>query len=110
MSTIATRSDIDDALVASCAAVIDVTKAAPPDSFVLHAPLELLARALLLRRLPDESRPAAHDRLRSLTATYDNTGPAADPQPDPTAIDDDTVVRSLAAAGHAPILRSLRPR
>src|SRR6266545_2959721 len=49
----------DSELVARCAAVIDEPKAAPPDSFVLHAPLELLARALLLDRVHPDARPPA---------------------------------------------------
>ena len=43
----------DADLIAACAAVIDVPKQAPPNSFVLHAPLELLARAILLPRVPE---------------------------------------------------------
>lgn len=102
----------DAELIASCAAVIDVPKAAPPDSFVLHAPLELLARALLLERVPDEARPSARERMRWLADTYASAGPSADPQVPVPALPGnlDEVVLSLAAAGHAPILLSLRER
>ena len=74
-STAATDAD----LIASCAAVIDVPKAAPPDSFMLHAPLELLARAILLERVPSETRPAARERLQWLADTYAEAGPGMDP-------------------------------
>jgi hypothetical protein len=100
----------DDAdLVAACAAVIDIPKADPPTSFELHAPLELLARALLLERLPAEHRSAAHDRLRSMTDQYAAAGTALTDAPALTATADEMVL-SLAAAGHAPILTSLRAR
>jgi hypothetical protein len=105
-STAATDAD----LIANCAAVIDVPKAAPPDSFMLHAPLELLARAILLERVPSETRPAARERLQWLADTYAAAGPGMDPFPPPADLDIDDTVSSLAAAGHAPILLSLRPR
>lgn len=99
----------DADLVAACAAVIDRPKADPPSSFELHAPLELLARALLLGRLPSEHRVAAHARLEAIADQYEAAGP---PVVDPPALDatPDDLVASLAAAGHAPILYSLRPR
>jgi hypothetical protein len=100
----------DDAdLVAACAAVIDIPKADPPTSFELHAPLELLARALLLERLPDEHRAAAHDRLRSITDQYAAAGPGV-AEPPPLTATAEEMVLSLAAAGHAPILASVRQR
>jgi hypothetical protein len=104
-------ADVD--LVAACAAVIDMPKAAPPDSFVLHAPLELLARALLLERLPEDGRDRARQRLQWLADKYAGAGPSAEAavlaalDPD---LDLDQLVPSLAAAGHGPILLSLRPR
>src|SRR5262245_29103900 len=105
-STAATDAD----LIASCAAVIDVPKAVAPDSFLLHAPLELLARAILLERVPSESRPLALERLQWLADKYAAAGPGMDPVPPVTDLDIDDTVVSLAAAGHAPILLSLRPR
>src|SRR5689334_13288834 len=100
----------DEALVADCAAIIDVPKAAPPDSFLLHAPLELLARAILLPRVPAGARDEARARLQWLADKYVAAGPgAAGPAPALNAGIDE-VVASLAAAGHAPILTSLRPR
>src|SRR4051812_2212675 len=99
--------DVD--LVAACAAVLDIPKADPPSSFELHAPLELLARAVLLERLPTEHRAAAHDRLRSIADQYAAAGTGLE-EPPPLSARADEMVLSLAAAGHAPILSSLRPR
>lgn len=99
----------DTNLIAACAAVIDVPKADPPSSFVLHAPLELLARALLLERIPEPAREGARERLQWLAESYAAAGPSAPHAPE-LAVDIDDLVVSLAAAGHAPILLSLRPR
>ena len=77
----------DHALVSACAAVIDRPKAAPPDSFVLHAPLELMARAGLLARVSPDGRHAARRRLVTTAATYAAAGepvierPSEDPGP-----------------------------
>jgi hypothetical protein len=82
----------------------------PPDSFVLHAPLELLARVILTQQAPAVARPLAYERLRWLADKYAAAGVTADPMPTPPPPDHDELVLSLAAAGHAPILSSLRPR
>ncbi len=72
----------DAALVARCAAIIDRPKQAPPDSFVLHAPLELMARAALLGRVAPPARRLARQRLVWFAATYAAAGPTvADPAP-----------------------------
>ena len=110
MSTTDAATTTDAELIAACAEVIDVPKAAPPDSFLLHAPLELLARAILLERVPAEGRARARARIQWLADTYEAAGPSVEPVPDVTAIDVDDVLVSLAAAGHAPILFSLRAR
>jgi hypothetical protein len=100
----------DAELIAQCAAVIDVPKQAPANSFVLHAPLELLARAILLPRVPDAARAAARDRLQWVADTYAAAGPSIEEPPTLVDFDMTEVTLSLAAAGHAPILWSLRPR
>jgi hypothetical protein len=100
----------DAELIADCAAVIDIPKAVPPDSFMLHAPLELLARAILLERVPERARADARGRIRWVADTYEAAAPPMDPLPDIAPVDVDEMVLSLAAAGHAPILWSLRPR
>ena len=110
MSTTGNTTSTDTDLFAAAAAVIDVPKAAPPDSFVLHAPLELLARVLLLERVPADARAQARARIEWLADKYAAAGPGMDPVPDPDDVDPDDMVVSLAAAGHAPILFSLRPR
>ena len=108
MSSHDTVTDAD--LIASCAAVIDQPKAAAADSFVLHAPLELLARAILLERVPESQRPLVRERMQWLAGKYAAAGPTADPVPAGSAIGIDDMLLTLAAAGHAPILASLRRR
>ncbi|HEY7947858.1 MAG TPA: hypothetical protein VID75_09280, partial [Acidimicrobiales bacterium] len=49
----------DDRLLAWAAADVAVPKVDPADSFVLHAPLELLARAALLSRVAAPARDGA---------------------------------------------------
>ena len=110
--TVTTDLDITDTeLIAACAALVDVPKAAAPDSFVLHAPLELLARAILLPLAPESVRPLVRERLGWLAERYRDAGRDADRAVYGGVPDDiDDVVVSLAAAGHAPILFALRPR
>ena len=57
-------------------------------------------------------RRHAKRRERAFGGSPPSTSPRAraSPQPDPPPFDPDEVVASLAAAGHAPILSSLRPR
>jgi hypothetical protein len=101
----------DAELIAQCAAVIDVPKQAPPNSFILHAPLELLARAILLPRVPEHARDAARARMQWVADTYQRSeNPAVETPPQLVDLDMTEVTLSLAAAGHAPILWSLRPR
>ena len=109
-ATYTSTAATDTELIANCAAVIDVPKAAPADSFMLHAPLELLARALLLERVPSATRSAARERMQWVADTYAAAGPSIDPLPPTDDLDIDDAVSSLAAAGHAPILLSLRRR
>ena len=144
----------DAQLIAAIADVIAIPKEAPADSFVLHAPLELLARATLLPQVDPERRAEARLRLLWLGATY-ATAAASLPvsghdrtRSGPTGMGDavshllaaldsgdlddvdylsmwvgqratpaemaevlaDSVVASLAAAGHASILLDLLPR
>ena len=126
------------------AAALSIPKAAPADSFVLHAPLELMARTQLLHYMPAAARPVAIERIGWLAARYANAGepvvapPSISDPPDAGALlsaisagDQDlvdamaaawlpqwtaadaagalgeTLVPSLAAAGHAPIALSL---
>ncbi len=69
-------------LVAAAARVVAVPRAAPADSFVLHAPLELLARAALVRYLAPPAIDAARRRIVWLAASYEAAGDAvATPPP-----------------------------
>jgi hypothetical protein len=58
---------------------IGVPKENPADSFILHAPLELMARATLLAMLPPSDRAAARERLVWLVATYQDAGQPVTP-------------------------------
>jgi hypothetical protein len=69
----------DADLVASVAAAVSVPKEAPADSFVLHAPLELLARATLLPLVDAAGRDAACDRLVDLKTNYEAKGDPVTP-------------------------------
>jgi hypothetical protein len=84
----------DARLVAAVGRIISVPREAPADSFVLHAPLELLARAELLRRVRPKGRARARERLVGLASMYEAAGPAvAAPR-----IIDDAPVDALADA------------
>lgn len=76
------RSDAE--LLAAAAAVVRVPRRDPADSFVLHAPLELLARAALLPYVPAAHRDRARLRILSVAAGFADWGPpveAAEPSP-----------------------------
>ncbi len=60
----------DATLVDEVAATIAVPRARPADSFVLHAPLELLARAALLPLVEPDGRDEARDRLVDLATSF----------------------------------------
>lgn len=140
----------DRRLIEAVASVVAVPRRGPADSFVLHAPLEVLARAVLLGHVPPDGREAARRRLAEVAERYEAADDPVDP-PSPIAppsvewaarrlvetigagdlveVDrcaawldlhatvrelrmhlGDATVRSLAAAGHAPILFALLPR
>lgn len=72
-------SRTDAKLLAWAGRSIGVPKENPADSFVLHAPLELMARAALLPLLPSPQRDATRERLVWLVATYEDEGPPVSP-------------------------------
>ena len=93
----AIEAAIDDRLIDHCgdaelATAVSRVLARPrttTNSFTLHAPLELMARARLLPRVSDGRRTGARARLVALAAIYDHSGepvdaPAATP---PTTVD-----------------------
>lgn len=72
----------DERLVAWAASVVAVPKEAPPSSFVLHAPLELMARAVLLRMVEGSSKQRARERLAWMTDLYAAAGEeVSEPRP-----------------------------
>lgn len=75
--------DLSDlALAEGVAAVLAIPRATVADgrsSFVLHAPLELLARAALLPLVEPSARPLARQRLVLLTDGYEASGPPLPP-------------------------------
>jgi hypothetical protein len=81
----------DVEVVRAVSDVVAVPRAAPADSFVLHAPLELLARAELLRHVRPGGREQARRELFALAARYASAG---DPVDEPAAC----AFRSLGAA------------
>jgi hypothetical protein len=89
----------DDALIAFVGAAVARPKVEPADSFVLHAPLEVLARSLLLRRVAPEGREEARRRLFWVATTYAGAGEEL-PEPEPGGPDlapADAAARLVAA-------------
>ena len=76
----------DDELIAFVGTAIARPKVAPADSFVLHAPLEVLARTLLLRRVAPADRGEARRRLFRVATTYAGAGEEL-PDPDERRLD-----------------------
>ena len=72
----------DGRLVELAARHLNVPRRDPADSFVLHAPLELMARSALLRLVDPSARRAARQRIAWVVATYDAATPASDGGPD----------------------------
>jgi hypothetical protein len=66
----------DRRLAHEVAHVVATPKADPADSFVLHAPLELLARTGLLGYVPAPAREPARRRLHELSIAYADAGPS----------------------------------
>jgi hypothetical protein len=73
----------DGELIERSAARLAVPRRDPADSFVLHAPLELMARAALLRLVEPAARDAARRRIAWLVETYEEAAPAEVPQASP---------------------------
>lgn len=71
----------DEQLFDVAARVISIPKQDPADSFILHAPLELLARRALLRLAPPGRREAVRERMLWVAATYERAGVAIETQP-----------------------------
>ncbi len=76
----------DAELIELAAAVLAVPREAAADSFVLHAPLELLARAGLLARVDPRRRTQARQRIAWLAAAFQASGPAHHGAPSSTSV------------------------
>src|SRR5262245_31590648 len=87
----------DGRVLAAAAEVLSVPKVAPADSFVLHAPLELLARGGLLRHVRPDAREAARLRIVGLAAAYEAAGEGL-AAPAPVSTDADTTLDRLLHA------------
>ncbi len=68
----------DTELIAAAIAVITPPKIAQPSSFVLHAPLELLARAALLPYVAAKAYPQALRQIAAVAVRYTHAGPSID--------------------------------
>lgn len=68
----------DARLVAAAVAAITPPKLAAPSSFVLHAPLELLARAALLPHVAPEARGPARRQIAAVAVRYALAGAEVD--------------------------------
>src|SRR5437762_5598532 len=88
----------ENRLITSVCDVVSVPKEAPADSFVLHAPLEVLARVLLLPLVRPSAAAQARARLEWVAAKYERAGaPLADRGEADVASVDVAVPRFVAA-------------
>ena len=70
----------DRALVDAVAEAITPPKVTASSSFVLHAPMELMARARLLRVAPPAARPEGRRRIAEIATRYARSGPQIEPK------------------------------
>jgi hypothetical protein len=89
------RSDAE--LIAEVGARLAIPRADPADSFVLHAPLELTARAALLPFVRPSHRERARLRLLTLADGFEGYGRPVDP-PVPSALPSPEAAASRLAA------------
>jgi hypothetical protein len=78
----------DTVLIRAVAGSIAAPKARINSSFLLHAPLELLARAWLLPHVPPYRREAARRRIAEIAARYAAAGPEIESKPKAYRSDD----------------------
>ena len=71
----------DVELAARVARTVAVPRIDPADSFVLHAPLELVARCALLSRVAPAAREVARLRIFAIADRYEAFGPPVTPPP-----------------------------
>src|ERR1700710_779538 len=81
--------------------ILAVPREAPADSFVLHAPLELVARAALLPFVAPAQRDRARDQITAIATEFEGFGPPlAAPAADGYDSVPDAAVRLVAAINH----------
>jgi hypothetical protein len=78
----------DGVLLRAVAAAIARPKIRIDSSFLLHAPLELMARARLLPHVPPHGRAEARRRVAEIAARYAALGPEIEPKPHGYPADD----------------------
>jgi hypothetical protein len=66
--------------------VLTQPRSQPADSFVLHAPLELLTRRLLLPLIRQEAKPEAEARIAEIAEQFEAFGPAFGPAFNPAPV------------------------
>jgi hypothetical protein len=88
----------DDRLLRWATEIVGVPKEAPADSFVLHAPLELMARAALLPLVSGTGRDRARERLVWMVATYEAAGASVAPPAQISPASVERAIRSLLQA------------
>src|SRR5688572_901962 len=101
-SSLGDLEELDDhRLVEFAAGLIGIPRREPTpglDSFVLHAPLELLARAALLPHVAPAGRARARKRIVVLAERYDAAGPSVGHPPHADFADAEAAAGGLAAA------------
>jgi len=69
----------DEQLFSLAASVVSVPKREPANSFILHAPLELLARRALLHYVAPERRTAVRQQILRVAALYERAAEPVEP-------------------------------
>jgi hypothetical protein len=87
----------DEQLLEAAIGVITPPKIARPSSFVLHAPLELLARVALLPYVASDAYPQARRQIAAVAVRYAHAGPVID-DPEVTHSSTDTALSALVGS------------
>ena len=87
----------DRKLVNAVAESITPPKVTPSSSFVLHAPMELMARARLLALAPPSARAEGRRRIAEIATRYARSGPEVEP-PTRSYADEGAALSALTAA------------
>jgi hypothetical protein len=88
-------------LIDHATAIISVPRVQPADSFVLHAPLNLMARIGLLDNVQPKAIPAAEAAIESTVERYEASGAGVEPPRTLTITHPSDAARALAAAMRA---------